>query len=79
MTQPAQIMNAEERKRQEGGNHYSSKPIQPWDIILLYELDFWEGNALKYLLRNKTNRLEDLKKARHYLDECIRQIESTKK
>ena len=75
---PAQIMNAEERKKQVGGNHYKDFAIQPWDIILLYKLDFWEGNALKYILRHKTDRLEDLKKARHYLDEAIRQRESVK-
>lgn len=67
------LMSAEERAKQVGGTHYNSKPVQPWDIILVYGLNFWEGNALKYLLRRKGNRLEDLEKARHYLDECIRQ------
>lgn len=71
------LMDAETRRRQVGGQHYASKPIQPWDIILVYGLDYWEGNALKYLLRDKVNRLEDLQKARHYLDECIRQLEAT--
>lgn len=70
------LMDAETRQKQVGGNHYASKPIQPWDVILVYGLDFWEGNALKYLLRDKVNRLEDLRKARHYLDECIRQEEA---
>jgi hypothetical protein len=69
------FMSDEDRKKQVGGSHYKDHKIQPWDIILEYGLDFWEGNALKYLLRSKSNRLEDLKKARHYLDEVIRQME----
>jgi hypothetical protein len=70
------FMSEEERQKQVGGSHYKDRAIQPWDIILEYKLDFWEGNALKYLLRRKNNRLEDLKKARHYLDECVRQLEA---
>ena len=58
---------------QVGGNHYSRHKIQPWDVIREYGLSFFEGNALKYLLRRKpgTPRIEDLKKARHYLDTLI--------
>jgi hypothetical protein len=55
-----------------GGDHYAKHTIQPWDIIREYELDYFEGNALKYLLRQKDNRLEDLQKAAHYLEECIK-------
>lgn len=46
---------------------------QPWDIIDAYGLDFWEGNALKYLLRRKpgVERASDLRKAAHYLERCI--------
>jgi hypothetical protein len=69
-------MSDAERSKQVGGNHYKDHAIQPWDIILEYKLDFWEGNALKYILRKKLDRLEDLKKARHYLDEAIRQKEA---
>jgi hypothetical protein len=60
---------------QVGGDHYR-KGVQPWEIIAAYGLNFWEGNALKYLLRRKNNRLEDLKKARHYLDYLIEQEQS---
>lgn len=58
-------------ERQVGGDHYRKFKIQPWDIIDEYDLSFYAGNALKYLLRDKGNRLEDLKKARHYLDKLI--------
>ena len=60
------------RRKQIGGNHYAKHTIQPWDIIREYELDFFEGSCLKYLLRRKDNRLEDLQKAAHYLEECIK-------
>lgn len=60
-----------DRDYQVGGNHYSRHTIQPFDIIDEYGLNFYEGNALKYLLRQKGERLQDLKKARHYLDVLI--------
>lgn len=57
--------------RQVGGDHYFN-PIQPWDIIRAWELNYWEGNIVKYVLRHKgKNKVEDLEKARHYLDYLI--------
>jgi len=56
---------------QEGGNHYLEHDIQPWTIIDAYELNFYEGNIIKYILRDKGNRLQDLKKAQHYLTKLI--------
>ena len=64
------------RLAQVGGDHYKKYEVQPWDIIEMYDLDFFEGNALKYLLRNKSDRLEDLKKCRHYLDKAIERKEN---
>lgn len=62
--------------RQEGGAHYLDGPrLQPWDIVAMYGLDFYEGNILKYLLRRKGNRLEDMKKLRHYADKQIELLE----
>lgn len=62
---------------QVGGEHYKKFKIQPWDVIDEYGLDFYSGNALKYLLRagNKGPALEDLKKCRHYLDKIIERME----
>lgn len=58
--------------RQEGGEHYQQLSIQPWDYIVSNNLGFLEGNVVKYVTRWKTkNGLEDLKKARHYLDKLI--------
>ena len=66
------------RDYQVGGKHYQGKAMQPWDIIEAYRLDFWEGNALKYLFRRKpgTARVEDLRKAAHYLQRCIEREEA---
>lgn len=63
------------RDKQIGGKHYKGKQIQVWDIIDEYNLSFYEGNALKYLLRRKDNRIEDLQKLIHYIE---KQIENTK-
>ena len=58
-------------KKQIGGQHYKDHAIQPWDIIDIFKLNFYEGNALKYLLRRKDNRIEDLGKCIHYLEKQI--------
>lgn len=63
---------------QVGGQHYKDKAMQPWDIIDAWGLDFYEGNVLKYLLRAKfKNGVEDLKKARHYLDKKIEDADAS--
>lgn len=55
-----------------GGSHYKDKAIQPWDYIISNGLGYLEGNIVKYVSRYKEkNGLEDLKKARHYLDKLI--------
>jgi hypothetical protein len=58
--------------RQVGGNHYK-RAHQPWEIIEEWGLDYWAGNVVKYILRYKfKNGVEDLEKARHYLDYLIK-------
>jgi hypothetical protein len=62
----------EKLTKQVGGNHYEQMAIQPWEVIQRGDLDFWEGNVIKYVMRYRAkNGLEDLKKARHYLDYLI--------
>ena len=62
---------------QVGGNHYVKRKIQPWEIWKAYEMNPWEANALKYLLRHKDKGkpLEDLKKCRHYIEFLINTLE----
>jgi len=57
---------------QVGGSHYRTKTIQPWDFIAANELGFFEGNIVKYVSRWRSKGgVEDLRKARHYLDKLI--------
>jgi len=60
-------------ERQIGGDHYKENKFQPWEIIADYGLNYWEGNVLKYLLRRKNNRKQDLQKAIHYLEYLVEQ------
>lgn len=51
--------------------HYKF-PVSPIDIIEANNLGFHEGNILKYVLRYKAKGgVEDLRKARWYLDRLI--------
>lgn len=65
-----------------GGNHYTSKAVQPWAAMEAWMTPeafkgFLRGNAIKYLARSDDKGgIEDLKKARHYLDKLI-QTEET--
>lgn len=59
-------------ENQIGGYHYKTKKIQPWDFIAANNLGYFEGNIIKYVSRWKEkNGIEDLRKARHYLDKLI--------
>ena len=57
---------------QVGGNHYQDFPIQPIEFIMKNSLSFPVGNIIKYVCRfDKKNGLEDLNKAKHYLEILI--------
>ena len=72
----AQAKLCEANREQIGGNHYQ-KDIQPWDymkaVMSEYEfLGYLRGNVIKYISRYKDKGgVEDLRKARHYLDKLI--------
>ena len=59
--------------KQIGGDHYKKLAVQPFEFIELNHLGFAAGNVIKYLCRYKTKgaSIEDLEKARHYLDLLI--------
>lgn len=62
---------------QVGGTHYKKHKIQVWDAIHDWRLGYFSGNVIKYVARHKEkNGIEDLKKARHYLDKYITIIEA---
>lgn len=66
------------RQQQVGGDHYRTMEIQPWDAMRAWMTPaefrgFLRGNAIKYLARchAKGAPVEDLRKARHYIDRLI--------
>jgi hypothetical protein len=59
-----------------GGKNNTFEPIK---IINNYNLNFNLGNVIKYVLRDKGSKLEDLKKAVDYLKNEIEKIEPKKK
>lgn len=70
-------------KLQVGGtHHYLKPPVQPWDLMKVMDtsgnafVDMCRGAVIKYSFRKKSDMLEDLKKARHYLDAAIEVLET---
>jgi hypothetical protein len=58
--------------RQVGGGHYKSLAIQPVEYCQKNNLGFCESSVVKYVSRYKYKQgLEDLLKARHFIDLLI--------
>jgi hypothetical protein len=58
--------------QKQGAGHYRRGDIEPIQYILANKLDFCEGNVVKYITRwRHKNGIEDLRKARHYIDFLI--------
>tara|TARA_R100001510_G_C7521364_1_gene116726 strand:+ start:73 stop:279 length:207 start_codon:yes stop_codon:yes gene_type:complete len=52
-------------------NHYN-QGIEMWDYAMSHNLDFMEGNIVKYVTRwRHKNGIEDLLKAKQYLDKLV--------
>ena len=59
-------------KKQIGGAHYKNMKIQPAEFINQNNLQFAEGNAIKYICRHASKgEVKDLEKAKHYIDMII--------
>ena len=60
-----------------GKSDYAKHTIQPWDIILEYGLNYWDGDIVKRVLRTKEGeaRRLDYEKIIHICKERIRQID----
>lgn len=53
--------------QQIGGSHYKLMPFQPIRLIDMLDLDFCQGNVVKYVSRYKLkDGVRDLEKAKHY-------------
>ena len=65
------------KNKQPDNSHYTRGGIEPWTYIQANDLNFFEGSVVKYITRwRHKNGVEDLRKARVYIDELIRQEES---
>ena len=65
---------------QVGGDHYTVLSVQPWTAMSSWMTPqafcgYLKGNVIKYVARDKGG-LEDLKKARHYLNKLIEEMEA---
>lgn len=71
-TPGAKLDDGSALSRQEGGRHYADMAIQPVQFIHANSIGYFEGNVIKYVSRHRAkNGIEDLRKARHYLDLLI--------
>lgn len=68
--------------RQVGGEHYRAKSIQPWTAMESWMSaeqfeGYLRGNVIKYIARYKEkNGIEDVYKARHYLERLTEHLEN---
>ena len=76
------IFPTEERKINVGESDYSKHAIQPWSIWMDYNLNPWDADIVKRVLRTKNepgfteteSRIKDYKKIIHICQERIRQL-----
>ena len=76
MEAPQEEQANQVRKYNIGSSDYAKRKIQPWDIWLEYELNPWDADIVKRVLRNKQgqSRIEEYQKIIHICEERIRQI-----
>lgn len=72
------IIPSEERSYNVGASDYSKHVIQPWSIWIDYDLNPWDADIVKRILRTKASepRLMDYEKIIHICKERIRQIQN---
>lgn len=60
-----------------GSSNYSEHTIQPWSIWIDWNLNPWDADIVKRVLRTKadTSRKEDYLKIIHICEERIRQLD----
>lgn len=60
--------------------HYT-RGIEVTDFISSWEMDFHRGNIVKYVARApyKGDTLNDLKKAKWYMDDLVKKVEDGRK
>jgi hypothetical protein len=64
-------------EEQVGGDHYKLMKIQPLEFIRANGMAYCEANVVKYISRwRNKNGVEDLYKARHYIDLLIEETDN---
>ncbi len=64
-----EMNDIEASDQQVGGDHYKDMAIQPSEFIYKNDLNWLQGNAIKYICRfSKKGGEQDLDKAIHYLE-----------
>lgn len=65
--------------KQIGGDHYKQYGnLQPWDVVIAWNMDYLTGTALKYLARwHDKGGIADLEKAIHFIEKKI-EVEKNK-
>ena len=73
------IFEEKEKEMVNHPSHYNQGSIEVIDFIEDWELDFTTANIIKYVVRSpyKNNALEDLKKAKFYLERLINRYEKS--
>lgn len=71
--------NEDVRTYNVGNSDYAKYKIQPWDIWKEYQLNPWDADIVKRVLRNKSgeSRKMDYEKIIHVCKERIRQLDET--
>ena len=66
-------MTTTANEKQIAGDHYKKYGnLQPWDVVVEWNLGYLEGTALKYIARwRDKNGIEDIKKAIHFLEKLV--------
>ena len=56
-------------EKQVGGRHYKGFTIEPVEYIIANNIPYCEANVIKYVSRHRfKGGIEDLRKAKHYLE-----------
>ncbi len=57
---------------QVGGQHYKQLAVEHWDIVALLNLDYFQGQITKYVIRwRDKNGIQDLEKVVHFAQKYV--------
>lgn len=72
-----EVVVAQAKDRQVGGDHYKAMGVQPWDVVDTWPRDqrigYYRGGALKYLMRmgSKDESPLEVSKGQHYIQKLL--------